>query len=270
MARPGRRESPTHYHNHRARLRQRFMRDQGASMEDYELLELVLTQLIPRRDVKPLAKALVDRFGESFAAVIAAPPEALQAVPALGAATVVGLKVVQAAALRLTRQEVLNSHVIRSWDKLIGYCNAVLARETVEQVRLLLLDRKNKLIADGAAAPGHGRPDPALSARGGQARARPGRLGDHPGPQPPLRRPNAVPAGHRQHARTEGGDHAPGHRAARPRHHRPQRLFQLRDATGVVHVAERPGHHTRPEWPPQLRHRDFLPGNMAGMLGNQA
>ncbi len=147
MARPDGASDTPHYHNHRARLRQRFMRDQGASMEDYELLELVLTQLIPRRDVKPLAKSLLDRFG-SFAAVIAAPPETLQAVPQLGQATVVGLKVVQAAALRLTRQEVMNSNVIGSWDKLIGYCNAVLAREPVEQVRVLLLDRKNKLIAD--------------------------------------------------------------------------------------------------------------------------
>ncbi len=147
MARTDGAKDAPHYHNHRARLRQRFMRDQGASMEDYELLELVLTQLIPRRDVKPLSKALVNRFG-SFAAVIAAPPEALRAMPDVGETTVVGLKVVQAAALRLARQEVLNSHVISSWDKLIGYCNAVLARETVEQVRVLLLDRKNKLIAD--------------------------------------------------------------------------------------------------------------------------
>jgi len=136
-----------HYHQHRDRLRRRFMHDLGESMEDYELLELVLTQLIPRRDVKPLAKELVARFG-GFAAVIAAPPEALTKVKGLSERSVIGLKVIQSAALRLSRQEVLNCDVINSWDRLIAYCNAVLARETVEQVRLLLLDRKNKLIAD--------------------------------------------------------------------------------------------------------------------------
>jgi DNA repair protein RadC len=136
-----------HYHGHRQRLRDRFLATGGDGMPDYELLEMLLTQAIPRRDVKPLAKELLARFG-SFAGVIAADPERLLAVSGMGESAVAALKVVRAAAVRLLQQEAMGRDVIGSWDKLIDYCRAAMAHETVEQLRLLFLDRKNALIAD--------------------------------------------------------------------------------------------------------------------------
>jgi DNA repair protein RadC len=136
-----------HYHGHRQRLRDRFLATGGDGMPDYELLEMLLAQAIPRRDVKPLAKDLIARFG-SFAGVIAAEPERLLAVSGMGESAVAALKVVRAAAVRLLRQEATGRDVIGSWDKLVDYCRAAMAHETVEQLRLLFLDRKNALIAD--------------------------------------------------------------------------------------------------------------------------
>ena len=136
-----------HYLGHRQRLRERFLATGGDGMPDYELLELLLAQAIPRRDVKPLAKTLLDRF-DDFAGVIAAPQEHLKAVSGMGEASVAALKVAQAGAVRLLRQQVMQRNVIDSWDRLVDYCTAAMAHEAVEQLRLLFLDRKNALIAD--------------------------------------------------------------------------------------------------------------------------
>jgi len=136
-----------HYHEHRKRLRTRFLTDLGAGMADYELLELLLCQTIPRRDVKPLAKSLINDFG-SLAGVIAADPKVLAKTPGLGETSVAGLKVVQQAAIRILRNEVENAPVLSSWDRLLDYCRAAMGRETVEQFRLLFLDNRNRLIAD--------------------------------------------------------------------------------------------------------------------------
>ncbi len=136
-----------HYLGHRQRLRERFLATGGEGMPDYELLELLLAQAIPRRDVKPLAKALLDRFGD-FAGVIAATPDQLGTVSGMGDASVAALKVAQASAVRLLRQRVMRRNVIDSWDRLVDYCTAAMAHEAVEQLRLLFLDRKNTLIAD--------------------------------------------------------------------------------------------------------------------------
>src|SRR6202158_3846764 len=97
-------EAPPHYHGHRERLRARF-RDAGSAVTDYELLELVLFRAMPRRDIKPLAKSLIGKFG-SFAETIAASPQRLAEVAGLGDAAITELKVVQAAAHRLARGEV--------------------------------------------------------------------------------------------------------------------------------------------------------------------
>ena len=136
-----------HYHDHRQRLRSRFLVDMGASMPDYELLELVLCGAIPRRDVKPIAKALIDRFG-SFGDVIAADATALAAVPGMGESSAILLKSVQQAALRLLRHEVSEGHVLGSWEAVVDYCRAAMSRETVEQFRLFFLNNRNRLIAD--------------------------------------------------------------------------------------------------------------------------
>ena len=117
------------------------------ALADYELIELMLFSALPRRDVKPLAKALLARFG-SFAEVISADALALAEVEGVGQAAVVALKTVRAAALRLLRDEVMDRPVMSSWQQLIDYCRAAMAYEAVENFRILYLDRKNVLIAD--------------------------------------------------------------------------------------------------------------------------
>ena len=136
-----------HYLGHRQRLKERFMRDAGASLHDYEMLELVLFLAKPRAEVKPLAKTLIARFG-SFADVITADAKELVAVKGVGENTAVALKTIQAAAIRLAREQVMNKPVISSWQKLLDYCRASMAFAKTEEFRVMFLDRKNVLIAD--------------------------------------------------------------------------------------------------------------------------
>jgi DNA repair protein RadC len=136
-----------HHLEHRKRLRTRFLKDMGAHMEDYELLELLLCQTIPRRDVKPLAKSLITKFG-SFGGVLSADTARLAAEPGLGESSVVGLKIVQQSVIRLLRQEIEGAHVLSSWQAVVDYCRAAMGREKVEQFRLLFLDNRNRLMAD--------------------------------------------------------------------------------------------------------------------------
>ena len=111
------------------------------------MLELLLFRAIPRRDVKPLAKELIDRFG-SFAEVISADPDALSRIKGMSDAAALELKIVQMAALRLAKGQVLNRPAISSWSALVDYCQASMAYNKTEQFRILFLDRKNVLIAD--------------------------------------------------------------------------------------------------------------------------
>ena len=136
-----------HYHGHRERLRQRFLASDGNGMPDYEILELLLALAIPRNDVKPVAKALVERFG-SLGGVLSAEPEALTQVKGIGDSAATALKIIRAAGLRLAHQQVANRDVISSWDQLLAYCKAAMGFEKIEQLRILFLDRKNVLIAD--------------------------------------------------------------------------------------------------------------------------
>ncbi|MDE2005035.1 MAG: DNA repair protein RadC [Rhodospirillales bacterium] len=132
---------------HRERMRARLLRAGPEALADYELLEMVLYIALPRRDTKALSRALLDRFG-SFAAALAAPPRELQAVDGIGESGAATLKVVHAAALRLAREEVRARPLLSNWDKLMGYLNAALAREPIEQFRVLFLDNRNHLLAD--------------------------------------------------------------------------------------------------------------------------
>ncbi len=144
---------PSYIKDHRQRLRARF-RDGGASaMPDYELLELILFRAIPRRDVKPLARALLDRFGD-FNRVISAPDARLRDLDGVGDAVVTELKIVEAAAQRLARARVIQRHVVSSWDALLDYCHTTMAHRETEEFRVLYLDRKNVLIADEAQGKG--------------------------------------------------------------------------------------------------------------------
>lgn len=136
-----------HYAGHRARLRERFFKGGAAALADYELLELILFRAIPRRDVKPLAKALIKRFG-TFADVLAADVERLLEIEGVSEASAAEIKIVQAAALKLSQAQVLGRPAIGSWRQLLDYCTASMATNKTEQFRILFLDRKNVLIAD--------------------------------------------------------------------------------------------------------------------------
>ena len=146
-ASPAKEKAKPHYHGHRQRLRERFMATDGEGMPDYEMLELLLAIAIPRSDVKPLAKELLATF-KSFNGVITATPAALSRVKGMGDVSVAALKVVRAAAIRLARAEIMDKPVIGSWDRLVDYCMAAMGHETVEQTRVLFLDKRNRLIAD--------------------------------------------------------------------------------------------------------------------------
>ena len=122
-----------HYLGHRERLRRRF-RDAGAdALPDYELLELILFRAVPRRDTKPLAKAILAQFG-TFAEALNAPEERLKEVPGLGEAAITEIKLVRAAALRLVRGEVLERPVLASWSQVLDYCRASMGFEAKEQL----------------------------------------------------------------------------------------------------------------------------------------
>ena len=144
---------PSYIRDHRARLRARF-RDGGAlALPDYELLELLLFRSIPRRDVKPLARALIDRFGD-LSGVLSAAPDRLAAVDGVGEAVVTDLKLVEAATHRMARGRVMRRPVVSSWAALLDYCRTVMSHRETEQFRILFLDTKNTLIADEAQATG--------------------------------------------------------------------------------------------------------------------
>lgn len=144
---------PSYIADHRKRLRVRFMDGGAQAMPDYEMLELVLFRAIPRQDVKPLARALLDRFGD-FNGVITAPAQRLKEVRGVGDAVICELKIVEAAAQRLARGRILQRHVVSSWDQLLDYCHTTMAHRDTEQFRVLFLDRKNVLIADEEQAQG--------------------------------------------------------------------------------------------------------------------
>jgi DNA repair protein RadC len=140
-------EAPPHYYGHRERLRGRFREAGADAVSDYELLELLLFRALPRRDVKPLAKLLLEKFG-SFAEVITAPEARLAEVKGLGDSGVTELKIVQAAASRLLRGQVKKRPALSSWSAVLDYCRTAQAFADRELFRVLFLDKRNQLIAD--------------------------------------------------------------------------------------------------------------------------
>ncbi len=144
------RESPApeqHYHGHRERLRTRFRDNGDTALADYEILELLLFRLIPRRDTKPIAKALLDRFG-TLAGVFGAEAARLVEVKGVGEAVATDLKLIAATAHRMLKSELKGKKVLASWSSVVEYCHAAMAYETREQFRILFLDKRNALIAD--------------------------------------------------------------------------------------------------------------------------
>ncbi|AQS41709.1 MAG: DNA repair protein RadC [Candidatus Tokpelaia hoelldobleri] len=136
-----------HYTGHRERLRQRFSDHGEAAFADYELLELLLFRSVPRADTKPLAKALLGRFG-SFADVLGADIHHLQEVSGCGPAVATDLKIIAAAAIRMAKGKLHKRTVFASWEEILAYCKLVMTHETREQFRILFLDKKNQLIKD--------------------------------------------------------------------------------------------------------------------------
>lgn len=140
-------EKKEHYHGHRNRLRARFRDGGDTALADYELLELLLFRLIPRRDTKPIAKELLGKFG-TLAGVIGAPVSRLKEVSGVGESVATDLKLVAAIAHRMLKSELREKQVLSSWSSVIDYCHAAMAYEDREQFRILFLDKRNTLIAD--------------------------------------------------------------------------------------------------------------------------
>ena len=136
-----------HYMGHRDRLRARFQETGGQGIADYELLELVLFRTIPRRDVKPLSKALITRFG-SFAEVLGARLERLMEVPGVGESVALDLKIIEAAGKRLAKGEISQRDILSSWKDVIEYCRTAMAFSEREEFRILFLDKRGGLISD--------------------------------------------------------------------------------------------------------------------------
>ena len=136
-----------HYLGHRERLRERFATAGHAALPDYELLELLLFRLIPRADTKPVAKALLARFG-TLAEVLGTDEALLREVKGIGPAVALDLKVIAAATQRMLRSELTARETLSSWTQVLDYCRASMAFEAREQFRILFLDKRNQLIAD--------------------------------------------------------------------------------------------------------------------------
>jgi len=145
--------TPSGVEGHRGRMRQKLLEAGPGALLDHELIEMLLFLALPRRDTKPIARAMLNRFG-SFADALSAPTRELREIEGLGDAGIAALRTVQAAALRLIEAPLKNQQVLNNWDRLMEYLTARLARERVEQFRVIFLDSKNRLIADEAQARG--------------------------------------------------------------------------------------------------------------------
>lgn len=138
---------PSYLRDHRQRLRARFLAGGAGAMPDYELLEMLLFAALPRVDVKPLARRLIEAFGD-LAGVVGATPAQLRRIDGVGESVVVALKLAEGVAARMARARVLDRPVISSWDALLTYCHTAMSHRETEHFRVLFLDRKNRLIAD--------------------------------------------------------------------------------------------------------------------------
>jgi len=136
-----------HYSGHRQRLRERFIVGGADAMQDYELLELLLFMAVPRRDVKPMAKDLLSKFG-SLPELMSAPHSAISQVDGISENTATAIKTVFAISARMMKQELMQKPVLNNWTRLMDYCHMTMAHETKEHFRILFLNKKNTLIAD--------------------------------------------------------------------------------------------------------------------------
>ena len=143
----GDKEQMSHHIGHRQRLRERFMKVGIDGLQEYELLELILFRAVPRADVKPLAKRLLSAF-EDLAGVLSADEIALKTVKGITDNIILELKIIEGAACQVGRSKILNKMILSSWDALIQYCRASMADKKTEELRIIFLDKKNRVIAD--------------------------------------------------------------------------------------------------------------------------
>lgn len=135
-----------HYSGHRDRLRERFL-NAPDSLPDYELLELLLFMAIPRKDVKPIAKSLIDKF-KDINGVLNASLNDLQRIDGISHNSAIAIRAIRAAGLRLLKQDVIGRPVLTSWQRLVEYCQASMAQEKNEQFRVIYLNKKNEVMGD--------------------------------------------------------------------------------------------------------------------------
>lgn len=140
-------EEPPHWTGHRERLRGKLLKRGAGALDDYEVLEVLLMAFIPRRDVKPIAKALQARF-RSLSAILAAPADDLVKVDGVGETVAAYIKAIAELNSRAAREEIGKREVISSWTALTDYVRREIQHEAREQFRVLFLDRKNQLIID--------------------------------------------------------------------------------------------------------------------------
>lgn len=138
--------SKSQHAGHRDRLRERFL-SAPDSLPDYELLELLLFMVIPRKDVKPIAKTLIARF-KNLNGVLNASLNDLQVVEGISHNSAIAIRAIRAAGLRLLKQNIMERPILNTWARLIEYCEAAMANDTREHFRLLFLNKKNEIIAD--------------------------------------------------------------------------------------------------------------------------
>lgn len=144
---------PSYLRNHKKHLHERFVEGGAHAMPDYELLEMILYRALPRSDVKPIAAALIETFGD-YNRVISAPASRLLEVDGVDDAVAQDIKLIEACAHRLSRARVMQRPIISSWDAVLDYCHTTMAHRETEHFRVLYLDRKNILIADEEQAQG--------------------------------------------------------------------------------------------------------------------
>ncbi len=132
---------------HRSRLRARLLSGGESALADHELVEYLLMTAIPRKDVKPLAKSLLARFG-GLAGLLGADARALAKHPGMGETSAAALKIVAFATRRLARAGVQEMPVLGSWQALLDYLTIDMAHLAHERVRILFLNTQNRLIAD--------------------------------------------------------------------------------------------------------------------------
>ena len=214
-----------HYHGHRARLRQRFLTGGPGALQDYELLELLLTFAIPYSDVKPLAKRVIEHFG-SFTQVLDASPEALMEVMGIKEYAAILIRLVKACSEYALKSEALKRQAIKSLDNLVEYCRASMGGLLDEQFRVIFLNSQNEVIAEEIVQEGIVNQTVVLSPQGPGTGLETQGHRAHFGAQPPQRASFAVGC-------RPGTDPGPGEGRAepqpdgpRPPDHRPPRVFQ--------------------------------------------